>query len=95
MASCGLQVSNFKRPDNWGTFSTVTGLSIPKKTIKEELANPGGFRMFHPVYEPYYNARLDISMMAVIKDGSWWRTVSRSAKNLVRNFRKTFLGYKI
>lgn len=95
MASHGLEVSNFKRPDNWGTFSTVTGLSIPKKTIKAEVANPHGFRMFHPVYEPYYNALLDISILAVLKDGSWWRTVSRSAKNLVRNFRKTFLGYKI
>jgi len=95
MASCGLVVSNFKRPVNWGTFSTVTGLSIPKKIIKEEMAKLGGFRMFHPVYEPYNNAQLDISMMAVIKDGSWWRTVSRTAKNRVRNFRKTFLGYKI
>lgn len=95
MAACGLQVSNFKRPANWGAFATVTGLSIPKKVIKSELARPEGFRMFHPVYEPYMNSNLDLSWMAVLKDGSWWRTVSRSAKNLVRNFRKKFLGYKI
>ena len=95
MASCGLTVTNFNRPKNWGEFSTVSGLSIPRRVIKKELSNHKGFRMFHPVYEPYYNAKLDISITAVIRDGSWWRSFSRSAKNLVRRFRQTFLGYKI
>ena len=95
MASCGLTVTNFNRPKNWGSFATVSGLSIPKRVIQGELSNLKGFRMFHPVYEPYYNARLDRSVVAAIRDASWWRTVSRKVKNLVRNFRKTFLGYKI
>ena len=95
MASTGLRVGNFQRPENWGTFATVTGLSISKKLIKAELSDPQGFRMFHPVYEPYYNSHLDISLVALLRDGSWWRTYTRSAKNLVRRFRQKFLGYKI
>ena len=95
MATHGLSVTNFKRPNNWGSFATVTGLSIPKRVIQGELSNAEGFRMFHPVYEPYLNAKLDISITAIIRDGSWWRTFSRSVKNLVRRFRKFFLGYKI
>lgn len=95
IASCGIQVSNFCRPDNWGKFATVTGLSIPKKLIKKELADPHGFRMFHPVYEPYCNSNLDISLSAFLRDGSWWRTAKRSFKNLVRRFRQTFPGYRI
>ena len=95
MACQGLEVSNFKRPSNWGTFATVSGLSISKSLIVRELSNPNGFRMFHPVYEPYKNLNLEISVAALIRDGSWWRTVSRKAKNVVRFLRQTFLDYKI
>lgn len=95
MVGCGLAVSNFKKPKNWSQFASVSGITIPKKVIKGELSDAEGFRMFHPVYQPFYNARLDRSVVAAMRDASWWRSISRKGKNLVRRFRIAYLGYKI
>ena len=84
MASQGLKISNFERPINWGEFTQVSGLSIPRKVIRNELENQGGFRMFHPIYEPYCNPSLDLSLIDVFRDGSWLRTFSRAIENIVR-----------
>ena len=40
--------------------------------------------MFHPIYEPYCNPSLDLSLIDVFRDGSWLRTFSRAIKNIVR-----------
>jgi len=88
MTANGLKLSTFERPGNWSDFASVGGISIRQQVIRDEMARPDGFRLFHPVYEPYFNQELSLSWRAWIMDWSWWRTYSRIIKNLIKHLRK-------
>jgi hypothetical protein len=48
------------------------------------MSNPEGYRLFHPVYEPYRNCGLRLSAYDWVAEGSRFRTISRSLKEFVK-----------
>jgi hypothetical protein len=90
MFSAGLKLSGFNRTDTWERFANVCGISIPRTVIRREMESRKGFRMFHPVYEPYHNPKLDRSLSAIFRDISWWKTISRKGKNLIKRLQGAF-----
>jgi len=83
----GLDISNLNKPPNWYQFANVNGISIAKTVIQQEHGRAGGFQLFHPVYEPYRNANLDLSLIEFLREGSLVKTISRKLKNLVKKLR--------
>jgi hypothetical protein len=83
----GLDISNLNKPPNWYQFANVNGISIAKSVIQQENGLAGGFQLFHPVYEPYRNANLELSLIEFLREGSLVKTISRKFKNLVRKLR--------
>jgi len=82
--SRGYELQNFSRPDDWHRFANVNGRSISRELIQKELARPDGWRLFHPVYEPYQSGDLRLSPTDWIAEGCLYRTVSRSIKEFVK-----------
>ena len=84
LRSRGYDLGNLPRPDHWTRLANVNGRSISRKIIRAELARPDGYRLFHPVYEPYQSEGLELSPADWIAEGCLYRTVSRSVKDLVK-----------
>jgi len=82
--SRGYHLENFPRPENWYEFANVNGRSISRKVIRGELARPDGYRLFHPVYEPYQDKHLQLSPADWVAEGCLYRTVSRSFKEFLK-----------
>jgi hypothetical protein len=87
MFNAGLDLGNFEKPANWHAFANVNGISIPGAVIRSEHNRAGGFQMFHPVYEPYAGEQLRISLVDMIREGSFQKSLSRKFKNLIRRIR--------
>ena len=81
---CGYQLENLPRPADWYPYSNVNGRSISRKLIRQQLAQPDGARLFHPVYEPYQSSDLRLTPGDWIAEGCLYRTVSRSLKEFVK-----------
>ena len=84
LRSRGYVLGNLSRPQDWFRVANVNGRSIPRKVIRAELARPDGYRLFHPVYEPYQSSALELSPGDWIAEGCLYRTISRSAKDFVK-----------
>lgn len=88
LRSQGYELGNLPRPDDWLRLVNVNGRSISRQIIRAELARPDGYRLFHPVYEPYQSVGLELSPGDWIAEGCLYRTASRSAKDfLMRRLR--------
>jgi hypothetical protein len=88
--NAGLELGNFEKPQNWHTFANVNGISISRSIIQNEHARSGGFQLFHPVYEPYCDANLNLSIVDVIREGSIFKSLSRKVKNQIKKVGVSF-----
>lgn len=88
--NAGLELGNLEKPDNWRTFANVNGISIPRAIIQDEHNRTGGFQLFHPVYEPYCDANLNLSIVDVIREGSILKSLSRKVKNQIKKIGARF-----
>lgn len=87
LKSRGYELENLPRPADWGRLANVNGRSIAGNMIREEFARPDGYRLFHPVYEPYQNKDLGLSFYDRIAEGSLYRNVTRSMKETLKRNR--------
>ena len=86
LRSFGYHLENLPRPQDWGRMANVNGRSISRKVIRAEMARPDGYRLFHPVYEPYRSVDLRLSPMDWIAEGCRYRTLSRTVKDFLKHY---------
>lgn len=84
LQSWGYKLGNLPRPEDWYSMVNVKGRSISRKLIRAQLAQPDGYRMFHPVYEPYQSDDLWLSLADRLAEGHLYRNVSRSFKEALK-----------
>jgi len=85
LRSKGYNLANLPRPKDWYKLANVNGRSISRRLIRAEMARPNGYRLFHPVYEPYRSTDLFLSLYDWISEGSRYRTISRSIKEALKS----------
>ena len=84
LRSYGYDLENLPRPQNWYKFANVKGISITAGLILDEMARPDGFRLFHPVFEPYHSSDLWMSLPDRIAARFRYRNVSRLVKEVLK-----------
>ena len=86
----GCVLGEFPRPANAEHLVNVNGRSISRSVIRGEMARPDGYRLFHPVYEPYQDDHLNLGLYDRVAEGCLYRTLSRKAKDLIKRGRRMF-----